>query len=184
MLMCEAMAPGSYPELVGTRAAPTTGEGDPCIVAAKYTGDGDNFQWGTTADHLAASTITTAPFKGYYCHNGTNGQAEAFVNFIFCANQTNVSSDFLGFPASYNSAISSGDGVGVNPLDDKDWAMPILVCRTIIRSTQLGPKGFTSHLRWPGINRAYPSAIDIGAERYVYVGDLLIPFENGTIPLT
>ena len=75
-------------------------------------------------------------------------------------------------------------GCGPDPRDGSDPIFEVFVSRPqVVSSTFTGPKGILSSLRMSGTNREWPSVVDVGGERYVHIQDLLIPYENGGLPL-
>ena len=173
----EALAVGSYPTLVGTRAAPTTGEADPSIQFAKLNGSGTNFEISGNADGW--QNDTSSPVRAWYCYGGTNGQTPAYDEFQACGYNSSVASADFQYPAD----AAGNDGVGPDPRDGSDPCIPIVLGRNARLAVNVGPKGITSTLLIKGTDRLYPDTIDISGERFVYMGDLLIPFENGGTPL-
>ncbi|HEY5657784.1 MAG TPA: hypothetical protein VIY27_08330 [Myxococcota bacterium] len=172
----ESLDPASFPALVGTRAAPTTGEPDPSIYVAGLSASSSTFLVTTAA---GAWLGTTPPCDGWYCMNGTNSQTEAFVNMF--------GSTYAGSPSfadDYAPADSaSNDGIGPDPRDGSDPMLPMLVGRVARLAAQVGHKGLTAHMRLKGTDREYPDTLDLGSERFVYAGDFLLPFANATTPL-
>jgi hypothetical protein len=112
--------------------------------------------------------------------NGSNGNSEAFVRFQAAAYYHSTSFADVGAPAD----VVQNDGYGPNPLDGSDGILPVLYGRPSGLASQVGTKGFSGHLRWKGVDRDYPDSVDVSGERFCYAGDLLIPFKNGTTPLT
>jgi hypothetical protein len=176
LLGCEAMSPGSYPELVGTRAVPTTGEPDPAIYLAGFNAGGTPFEYLDSSGSWSGTTIASNNPRGWFAMNGSNGQVESFVGMAGSAYMDNGASRRIMAPAT------ATNGMGPNPLDDTDPGAPILMGRSAQNAAQVGPKGVCDSLRWKGVLRQYPDTVDIGGERFVYAEALLIPFENGATP--
>ena len=178
LIMHESLVIGSYPALTGTRAVPTDGEPDPSIVSCSYSPTGVNFSYSDTSGSLAPSTISSSALQGWFALNGSNGQTEAFVGWeahAFVANQA----------SARRAAPADGtDGVGVNPLDGSDPTFQIVVGRSTQNVTQISIKGVLSNVLWKGVNRHYPDTVTTGGTRGVYVGDIILPFEDGATPLT
>lgn len=169
----EPLIVGSYPALVGTRATPTTGEPDPCIYIAGGPSD-SIFRINAAGWQLDAPPN---PVRHWYAMNGSNGQTESF-DFIQGITQSgNASVGDVLFPAT------STQGVGVSPLTSADPMITIGLGREVRQARPLF-KGFTATMRMKGVQREYPDTLDLGGERFVYMGDLLLPFANGATPLT
>jgi len=178
ILAHEPLAVGSYPELVGTRAVPTTGEPDPSLWIIGASGNIPSNPFALTITVGAWQGGTTA-VRSWFCMNGTNGQSESFVSFQGAMYDHSPANSDHSYPQ-----YDASSGVGTDPRDGADSGVPILLARVTRLATQVGPKGFTATIRLQGIDRDYPDSIDVGGERFVYCNDLLIPFENGTTPLT
>jgi len=174
----EALAPGSFPTLVGTRAAPITGEPDPSIQIAKYNLSEAHFHFGGSNDQLGNDT--SSPLRGWWCYGGTNGQAAAYEEFQAAFHMSNSATADQHYPAN----TTGNDGVGVDPRDGSDPVIAFHVGRDVSHGLRTGPKGVIDGLRAKGVAREYPDTIDIAGDRFVYLGDLLFPFENGGTPLT
>lgn len=172
------MKPGTYPELVGTRAAPTTGEPDPSVtlVGSDLTPPCACFDLSGAAN---AWQNATSFVQSWFCMNGTNGQIEAPVRYQ--GSVVDMSQVFVdrAFPAN----AGSSDGVGPDPRDSSDPVTEIFVGRVSRLAAQVGPKGILSHWKIKGTDRSYPNTVDIAGERYMYLQDFLIPFANGGTPL-
>jgi hypothetical protein len=172
----ESLDPASYPALVGTRAAPTTGEPDPSIYIA---GLGTSAQPFLVTTSSGAWLSTSPPCDAWYCMNGTNSQTEAFA--FFQGSFYGASPSFAYDYAPADSA--SNDGIGPDPRDGSDPMLPMLVGRVAGLGSNVGHKGLTAHIRMKGTDREYPDTLDLSAERSVYIGDFLLPFANSTTPL-
>ena len=177
-IMHEAMESGSYPELVGTRTAPTTGEPDPSIYVARYEAAGAE-QFGFLNGAGYWNFLNNAVAKGWYCMNGVNGNVEVFTWFYGCVLGAGASAAEWHFPAA-----DSDEGVGVDPRDGSDPVSKFFIARGARGFVSAGPKGFTTTIRMKGVDRTYPDTVDVNGERFVYMHDLLLPFENGATPLT
>jgi len=177
MLLCEAINPNTTPPLVGTRATPTTGDPDPCVVGASFNGSGGLMQ---IQNGLGWNSTTNPTISGWFGMNGTNGQSEAFVGFAGANYHLDNS------PAAFIApATGVGSGVGINPYSGNDEGFPILIARGGTGfASQLGFKGASENIRMKGVNRAYPDTINLSSGSYVYFEDLLVPWEDGTAPLT
>ncbi len=174
----DALATASYPALVGTRAVPATGEPDPSIVFAGHSTSFYQVLWSTSSGGWQASSDGNQAAKTWFAMNGTNGNVEGWggIDAAGYMYQESFGYSVPGFGAT--------DHVGPDPRDSSDQLYRIFVGRASGRSTRVGPKGILSSLRWMSVQgRAYPDVVDVGGERYCYVGDFAIPFENGVVPL-
>jgi hypothetical protein len=172
LIMCESMDPDTVPALVGTRASPTTGDPDPCIVQAAYNGSSGAFRFGS---NTAGWTHGTTGPRAWFGMNGTNGLTEAFVS-MFAAD--------YGVSSSQFSVLQGAAGAGVNPYDSADEALPLWIGRSAGAGSQQGLKGACEHVRACCVLRSYPSTVNLASGAYVYVEDALVPWEDGTTPLT
>lgn len=172
----EPLEPGSYPELVGTRAVPTTGEPDPCVYIASYDTAGHMLKYLGATGYI--NWIDPSVIKGWFCMNGVNGNTEEFTGMPAATIASGAAANEWHYPGSLPE-----EGVGVDPRDSSDPFSKVLVGRGSRVGTYTGPKGFLSSLRLPGVDRNYPSTMDIGGERYVHMHHILVPFENGATPL-
>ena len=185
LIMQESLQAGSYPALVGTRAAPTSGEPDPALYCCSYNASGINFTVSGSTQGWQATT--TAPVQHWYAMNNSNGATQAYTQIQGAVLMYNQASSHIGVPANTTGA----DGLGVNPLSGEDQLFPVYMARPAGLSTNVIGKGMTSHIRISGVDRTYPSTATIAGERWTYTnsvsgtgGGILLPFEDGTAPLT
>jgi len=169
----EAMDPNTFPELSsGTRAAPVTGDPDPCIYVCDYYG-------ATTFDAYAlwvsnlSSGWSNATSRWSYWHRMNYGD-EAFVANIAAI----IDANGLGVFAPHAPAY----GTPSNPYNGADEGFPIFTGRPPNLSP-VGFKGVCNHLKLGSNNRLYPDTVNLSSGAYVYCGDLLVPWEDGTAPL-
>lgn len=182
----EPLKPGSYPELVGTRAVPTTGEPDPCVYMA--IGDPQCCQFSVSSGGWSPSVTLAAaafvPAQGYYCMNGVNGNSEQFTRFMGSLYMQGTLSTTATILAPAGPYMLTSGGSGVDPRDGKDTSYEFSLARPVASGVTFpGPKGIPATLRQRAVLREYPAVMDIAGERYVYMNDLLIPFANGELPL-
>lgn len=172
----EPMKVGSYPPLVGTRAVPTTGEPDPSVYHAVYDASGDlpfrvdSIGWGAPGIYSPRS---------WWCMNGVNGQVEAMEIWQGAAHNANQSNADQFAPAS----VSGQAGFGPDPRDGSDQVVDFMVGRVARLGTNIGGKGISGTMLLKTVDRQYPDTMDIDGERFVYMGDFLLEWENGISPL-
>lgn len=172
-IMMNAIDPSTIPPLVGTRAVPITGDADPVVMMVGYLSGGGVYR---NRDNVGWGQVTTSLLRAWYAYNDTNGNAEAFVSH-------NGAHDQIGAGVGFNPGFSAGVGVGSSPYDDADEGFPIMVGRSVWHVTQVGYKGYLEHIRMKGAARNYPDTINLAADAYVYIDDMLIPWPNGVVPL-
>jgi len=174
--MVDSLDPDSYPALVGTRASPTSGEPDPAIYVARYdtATPGDQFEVKPSTDQWG--NRTSSPGWAWFAMNGSNGNTEAVDRYSILSLSGSTSFGDLAYPAD----AAGVDGLGPHPLDGSD---PAQYARTLGMSTNVGPKGVSAHVKVKAVDRDYPDTLDLSGQRFVYVGDLLLPFENAATPL-
>ena len=73
--------------------------------------------------------------------------------------------------------------VGTNPYDNDDNGIQILFGRSSTDTTQVGHKGVSKYLKWKGTTKVYPDTLNLASDAYVYVNDVLVPWEDGTAPV-
>ena len=174
-IFCEAMDPSSYPPLVGTRAAPTTGDPDPVVLEVAYDVSGGGLmllsQGGTNG---WSDTNASNRKKYWYQMNGTNGGTQAFV-------QAHGGGTVFG---DNSPAVTFSRNLATNPYDGSDQLMQFWIGRAGGGyATQLGLKGLPMYLRSRTISgRAYPDTVNLATDAYVYVEDILVPWEDTTVP--
>lgn len=180
LIMVEALAAGSFPPLVGTRAAPTTGEPDAAIYVCAHDAAGsDPFIVDDTAGQWQNSS---PPGRGWYAMNGSNGETQELVFWQASSIFYSQASADVGAPAS----VASSDGFGVNPLTGQDQLFPTFFGRPLGLVQNVMGKGMSSHVRISGVDRSYPDTATEGGETWVYTAalGLLLPFDDGVTPLT
>lgn len=169
-----SLDPNSYPALTGTRATPTDGEPDPCIYVCDYDINGGGFNSSTGG--WGSYSAPNLPGRGWFAMNGSNGNTESFVGW--------VAASMNGYSTSRLAPANDSYGPGINVLTGEDQAAPIMMFRDSYYGAPIGPKGTLQHLKWRMVPKYYPSYCDIGGERYVYVDEMLVPFDNTKVPLT
>lgn len=173
----EALKPGTFPELSsGTRAAPVTGDPDPCVYLCDYWGSGTCYllQWN---DSGGAWNDSASDCKAWYKMNYAG--EEAFVSMPGHVYYTSTSSGRILAP--YKGAVTSG--MAVNPYNGADDGVPFAMGRGSGFGSSIGYKGFSNHVKLRTLNKSWPSTINLSSDAYVYAGAVLIPWENGTAPL-
>jgi len=175
-IFCEVMDPDSYPALVGTRAAPTTGDPDPVVLCVQYDSSGGGiFKLSQGATNGWCETTATNKKKYWFQYNNTNSGAEAFV-------QGHGGGTILG---DNSPTVTLSRNFPSNPYDGSDQVLQFLLARTgAAYTTQLGLKGYPMFMRSRTISgRAYPDTLSLATDAYVYVEDTLIPWEDNTTPI-
>ncbi len=170
--MQEPMDVNSYPALVGTRAAPTSGDPDPVVYECAYGASGGMWDCGQGFTKGWADNASNEK-RFWFGMNGTNGLTEAWEQAPGFAYLSDNSPARVGPPGN----------MGSNPYSGDDEGFPILVGRAASEGTSIGTKGFTQYIRMKGGVRDYPDTINLATDGYVYVEQSLIPFEDGTPPL-
>lgn len=181
LIMVESLETGTYPALVGTRSAPTSGDSDAAVYCCRYDGGAgaENFQIfsgsGTWQDR------TNPPGRCWYAMNGTNGETEALADIQASAIYYSTSFGDGGAPAN----TSSTDGFGIQPYSGQDQLFPTFFGRPAGLSTQVHGKGMSAHVRISGVDRSYPDTATIAGETWCYTATsgILIPFADGVTPL-
>lgn len=174
MIAQEPMDIDTIPELSsGTRAAPVIGDPDPCIYVCNYTGTSDERATKITTT-LGQWASTTSPWKQWHRMNYGD---EAWVINHACAYKTAASAEIL---APYGTSTT---GMASNPYNGADDCLPICTGRPSLLGASVGRKGFCNFLKMRTINKNFPDTINITTDAYVYVGDLLVPWEDDTTPL-
>lgn len=164
----EPMAVNSYPVLTGTRTSPIQGEADPCIYIREY--DANAMTWNFANRSMNDPTWNDTPLQGWVAYGYPNTRG-------FYRNRS---------PSAYECNSTFGrrylKNVGNAPFG-VDVTFPIYVSNDGNESAfNAGWKGAMNFLRAAGTNRSYPDTINLSTDAYVYCGDLLVPWENGTAP--
>ena len=174
ILMQEPTDPSSYPPLVGTRAAPTTGDPDPVIVLVQYSTSGGHLR--TTPGQTRGWTDSSVNNNkmAWYQYNDTNNGVEAFGQ---------IQGAHLQGDPSPLAAFVPGQ-MGTNPYDGSEEVIPLYCGRPAVGyTTQIGAKGMTAFIKHKATIKDYPSVINSSTDAYVYIEDCLIPWEDGTLPV-
>lgn len=177
----DALAPGSYPSLTGTRAAPSTGDADPSIQWVYYDGNATGgstspFRWDNSFSGWQSRTDPAG--RGWYKMNYTDEEQYVFL----MGGVYHFSDAFADVGAPGDTTLN--DGLGVNPYDGSDEIVPVPVGRSSAVGQRPFFKGFCENIYWRVVGgRAYPDTCDISGERFLYTSQIVIPFENGTTPL-
>lgn len=161
----------SFPTLVGTASAPTEGEPDPCAYVCMYDINGGSFATG----YWMTNNRALLPAQGWHAMNGSNGETEEHNHWSGCY--------FSGYSSSKLAPALTTYGAGPNQLSDLHTGVPVHVYSDPQFGWPIGWKGTLATLRWKATNYSYPDTLDVAGERYVYLNDMLVPFENGTTPL-
>jgi hypothetical protein len=172
----EPMALDTFPELSsGTRASPVLGDPDPAIYGCSYSSSGVNF--------LAAGNAGTYSWNSSNTSGNTpkawrkmNYDGEAFLGFasanFYCGNYTS------GKVAPGSVSI----GAGSDPCSGQEIMLPLIIGRTVRGTTYTGLKGFCENMKLRTVYKNYPNVVDLTTDAKVYVQDLVLPWENNTIP--
>jgi len=175
----EPMKIGSFPELSsGTRVSPVVGDPDPVMYVCSYHSTGYNF-W---ANGFSASgtwnsgTSSTNPPKYWYKMNyGTEGWTSGVAACFYVS--TFADGRVSPFHQTYWQSGAGTDKIG------RDVVFPLIIGRPVGESTYVGLKGVCNYMKLRSINRKYPSVINLYEDARVYVGDFLIPWPNGVLPV-
>lgn len=164
VLICDPIDPAAIPALVGTRASPTTGDPDPCVLV--FSGALTTLGSGKVPVGISGPA---SPAMGWFQFNGTNGGTEAFVAMASLAR------------ASANNSGAAGTAVnpydGADELDVVEWGRdnPSFV-------TQLGRKGPSQYMKVAWAPRAYPDTFDLATDARVALKRFVLPWEENTVP--
>lgn len=175
MFFCEPTDPNSYPVLVGTRAAPNTGDPDPVIIECNANNSGGmmRLSQGTSLGWSDTSASNNKMF--WYQYNNTNSGTEAWVQ-----------SHGAGVRQGDNSpAVTYFENLGSNPYDGGDDLFQIMVGRPSTGfATQVGLKGNTNFIKQQmSVGRAYPDTVNLATDAFVQVENCLVPWEDTTAPV-
>ena len=186
-LLCqEPLAVGSYPELIGTRAATTSGDADPCIYGA------NSVAW--------YSIYFNYIFNTAFFLNGYSSGAETRYNNFKYFYDYQSSAGTLTYAQEIMVGSGDGNNYGVRGLGTapygKEVCLPYHAGRQgtganssffNIKSTEVGLKGRMHFLRLKGTDRSNgvttTNLLDAASTTYIYVGDLLIPWPDGIKPI-
>jgi hypothetical protein len=72
---------------------------------------------------------------------------------------------------------------GVSPWSALDQGVATLWARNSAAVVAPGFAGQSNTLKLRGVNRSYPSTVNLASGAYVYVVDFLVPWQDGTAPL-
>ncbi len=179
LIMVDSLISGTYPALVGTRAAPTSGEPDPAVYLCAHDTLSDPFI--LLANSTQWQDRTNPPGRAWYAMNGSNGETEAVVNMQAAALMFSTSFGDRGAPAN----AAGSDGFGANPLSGEDQLFDMPYGRPVALGSNPHFKGMSGHLRISGVDRTYPDTTTQSGETWVYTATdgLLLPFADGVTPL-
>jgi len=174
----EPLATGSYEPLVGTRAATTSGDADPCVYGCFYSSGGATFwsQYWLTGDTVYGSeqTLDFFVFKHFFDYKNASGSLTTTFEVL------------NGYPIGSNANYRFG--LSTLP-DGQDVLLPYVAGRQGIgngypRYQYTGYKGVLNFLRLRGTNRNPGDTIDVNTNNaYCYVYDLLIPWPKAVTPV-
>jgi len=175
VLMQEPTDPGSYPALVGTRAAPITGDPDPVIIIFQHSGSKGHMRHTQGTSRGWSDQVVSSNSKRYWFqYNNTNEGAEAFVG----------GQGGMWIGDNSPAAAHMPGHMGANPYDNSEEGFGFLFGRPGLGyTTQVGSKGIPAFIRVKAVNREYPSVINLNTDAYIYLEDSLVPWEDGTLPL-
>lgn len=174
VLMQEPINPNSFPALVGTRAAPTTGDPDPLITIVQFNAGAGHMRTTAGTTRGWCETAGTNNKRCWFQYNNTNNGAEAFVQI--------QGSNLAGDSSPITTHLPRR--MGTNPYDGSDEVFPIYCGRPDIGYTaQIGSKGVTAFIKQKGTIREYPGVINLDTDAFVYLEDCLVPWEDGTLPI-
>jgi hypothetical protein len=184
LIFQEALLTDSFPALVGTRAAPTSGEPDPALYCCAYSTTA-GLKFSLSSSSQAWQDRTNPPGRAWFAMNGSNGNTEAWTNWQFGDHGYSSSFGDIGAPGY----AAGTDGYGPNPLSGEDELFPVAVARPAGLSSDVAFKGLTSHIRISGVSRQYPDTATVSGETWAYStqnngGAILLPFADGVVPLT
>ncbi|MGW8177443.1 MAG: hypothetical protein ACWGQW_01385 [bacterium] len=176
-IMQEALEPGTFKELTGTRAVPVSGEPDPCIYACSYHVTSGNNAAVTEIAGGAGQWADASPYTGMYFRLNYGSGETGY--------RSNQACRYLGSTtyARQVGPYDSGKGFPSNPYNGADDTLPIYTGRPSGMTTAIGFKGACNRLKMKTMSRTFPDSINLSTDAYVYAGDLVVPWEDGTVPI-
>lgn len=180
IIMQEPLATGSYPALVGTRAATTSGDADPALYACGYDSLGYKFS--------IAGAVGFSPSASTQHLAGSSAEANNTIKYFFdyqSAAGTFTNGDEVD---GYGQAFKY---LGTSPVSSQDVLVPLRYGRfgTSIpgvfnhgRSTSVGFKGATHFIRKSSVARSISDTVNLTTNAYIYLNDLLIPWPENVTP--
>jgi len=171
MICQDPIDPETTAPLKGSRSNPESGDVDPVVYICGY--DADIAEITTIAGSFGSSTTAGNAWFNY----NYSGERIGSIGICFID----------GYAGRYFQGNSSSDGLGANPYDGKEDMLPVIwAAPRGFFSYPAGYKGVSKYLRSRSVWRAwpsYPNTINLSSNSYVCLGDLLIPWEDGTTPL-
>ena len=180
IIMQEPLATGSYPALVGTRAATTSGDADPALYACGYNSIGYKF--------ILCQNIGFSPSTSTQHLAGTAGESDNTIKYFFdyqSAAGTFTNGDEVD---GYGQAFKY---LGTSPVSSQDVLVPLRYGRlgasipgtfSFGRSTSVGFKGATHFIRKSSVARSISDTVNLTTNAYIYLNDLLIPWPENVTP--
>ncbi len=127
------------------------------------------------AGNSAPYAVAAAPAGAIFSVSGTQWQ--------WWYSPTSVWAVKTIFAQPYTTVYIFGSaGVGVDPWDGKDLGVQLMYGRGSSQSTP-GLVGLSNTLRLRGVVRGYPSTVNLASDAFVYAGECLVPWQNGTTPV-
>jgi hypothetical protein len=176
LIFQEPMALGTFPELSsGTRAAPVVGDPDPVIYGCRYSSTGVTFKadgLSGTGSWNGSTTANNTP-KGWWRMNYGD---EAFVE--------QASANFHCYTQATGKVapVNSTSGIGSEIHSERDILFPAIIGRPLLEGSNVGLKGTCENIKIKTLNRDYPGTVALSSGAKVYAGDLILPWEDNTIP--
>jgi hypothetical protein len=171
-LICQdPLDPDSLVDLQGTRANPTLGDPDPVVYICGYS---PNIAHVYTGSGSFGTVVTSGFAYQRYNYDDEEWTDDMMISFV------------IGYYSSVRhfAAPANTEGLGTNPHNGKDDLMPVVYAKPItLCSTGIGLKGVSKYLRQRAIYKHYPSVINLATDAKVYLGDLVFPWEDNTLPL-
>lgn len=171
MICQDPLDPDSLVDLQGTRTAPTKGDPDPVVYIC---GCSSNIAQVYTSSGSFGSIVTSG-----FAYIRYNYDDEEWTDDMMISYASGYYSTVRHF-----TAPTDDDGLGSNPYNGKDDLIPVVYVKPVtFHSTGIGIKGVSKYLRQKSVYKHYPHVVNLSTDAKVYHGDLVIPWEDDTLPL-
>lgn len=152
---------------------------DPVVSGTEATGDTDPYAWliGHGANTYAATDISYLNYATYVPAYGFLVDATVPTNFVGLAY-----SPPMTISASGSYTFCFPGGAGTNPFTSNEDLVQALMVRHVSYPAPVGYKGISTLVRFVGTNRSTGDTITVGADTWIVMRSIALPWPTGITP--
>lgn len=152
---------------------------DPILSGTEGTGDTDPYSWilGHGANGYYAFNISNLNYSTYGHAKSYLVDATVPANFVSMAYSCPMTISASG---SYTFAFPGG--TGTNPYTSNEDMVQALILRHSTYTAPVGYKGISTLIRFVGSNRATGDTITVGADTWIVMQNVALPWPTGITP--